>query len=90
MQKEKEKLVDQQSKILDVVYNTDPPAKRIITAEKMSPRENPKIILHTRATKAPTDKILPKKEKSFLVMKTVAVIPVTINPAVGIRSLPPT
>ena len=68
----------------------------IITAEKINPKEKPKIILQIikpSATKPPIDKTPPMKEKSFLVMKTVAVIPPTkskvINPAVGINPSPP-
>ena len=67
-----------------------------MTEAKTNPREKPKIILQTikpRATKPPIERTPLMKEKSFRVMKTVAVIPSTsnkvINPAVGISPLPP-
>ena len=77
--------------MFEVVYNTEPAAKRTITEENTNPRENPKIMLQTMnpmATKNPIDKMPLRKEKSFFVMNTVAVKPPTsskvINPAVGI------
>ena len=67
-----------------------------MTEAKTNPSEKPKTILQIikpRATKLPIERIPLIKEKSFRVMKTVAVIPSTsnkvINPAVGIKPLPP-